>query len=172
MHISIEPLSQEHLPQLETLARETFTRTFGHLYSAENLASHLNKTCTVPFFQKALLAGKRILVAREGRELVGYVKYGDLGLAVEHEEGDAEIHRLYVADSHHRRGIGKLLIEAALADGRLRQAANIFLGVWENNVKAQAFYSRYGFEAVGEYTYYVGTHADREFIMRRRNAGC
>ena len=42
----------------------------------------------------------------------------------------------------------------------------MYLSVWENNARAQAFYRRYGFEHVGEHKFMVGNTADRDFIWR------
>ncbi|MFO1241996.1 MAG: N-acetyltransferase [Rickettsiales bacterium] len=168
--IIINNADNPDLVNLQNLSRETFTETFGHLYSNENLEYHLAKTCSAQYFAEKLAEGNVILLARDGSELAGYVKYGHLGLPLENGETGREIHRLYVRKAYQRSGLGKRLMEATLADEILK-SADIFLGVWENNIKALAFYMRYGFAPYGEYTYFVGTHADREIIMRRAGSG-
>lgn len=168
MSIIIEKATLQHMAALETLARATFTATFGHLYAHNNLQAHLNKTCSATFFVQELANGCNIDIARIGNDLIGYVKYGSVNLPVKHDSKDMEIHRLYVAGKQQGQGIGKKLMENALNSPALQAASNIFLGVWENNHKAQAFYRSYGFNPIGEYLYYVGDHADREIIMRCR----
>jgi diamine N-acetyltransferase len=39
--------------------------------------------------------------------------------------------------------------------------------VWSENLGAQRFYGRYGFDKVGEYGFVVGKTIDREFILKR-----
>jgi ribosomal protein S18 acetylase RimI-like enzyme len=53
-----------------------------------------------------------------------------------------------------------------LADG----PRTLWIGVWENNLGAQRFYARHGFEKVGEHTFPVGRVVDREFTLRREKS--
>lgn len=168
MAASLEIAEEKHVHALEHLARLTFTATFGHLYTAENLENHLSKTCSSDFFQRELANGITIVLAYNTAEYVGYIKYGAVGLPITHHPDDREIHRLYVVPSCQKQGIGQQLMEYALNDPYLSSAHGLYLGVWEDNTNAQAFYARYGFKPVGDYHYYVGTHADREIIMCRK----
>ena len=43
----------------------------------------------------------------------------------------------------------------------------IWIGVWSENLGAQRFYARHGYEKVGEYLYPVGEARDLEFILRK-----
>lgn len=166
--IALRECTPADMPQLEALARDTFTETFGHLYDARDLNAHLDTKCSVPYFIEALShPPTRIIIAWEGRDAVGYIKWG----ALELDAGDGppasarEIHRLYVRATHQKHGIGKQLLEYALA--ACSDAAAIYLSVWEHNEKAQRFYARYGFVHAGEHIYYVGTAADRDLIWRK-----
>ena len=47
---------------------------------------------------------------------------------------------------------------------------DLWIGVWSENLGAQRFYARRGFQKVGEYGFHVGRTVDREFILRRRPA--
>ena len=57
-----------------------------------------------------------------------------------------ELTRLYVDTQLQGRGIGKQLIHAALNDKAMKEAANIYLQVWEENHIAIKLYERFGFE--------------------------
>jgi ribosomal protein S18 acetylase RimI-like enzyme len=46
----------------------------------------------------------------------------------------------------------------------------LWLGVWEHNAKAIAFYRKFGFEAVGEHVFAVGSDMQRDLIMARSMA--
>jgi len=166
--MKVVPVAYADLHALSMMAIAAYTDTFGYLYSKENLDSHLAKTCSASYFRGALDAGDVIYLAYVGEELAGYVKCGSLGLPVdEAEAGASELHRLYVLKAYHGNGVGKALMDAALQSAPLKHSPEIYLGVWENNFKAQHFYSRYGFVPYGEYAYYVGSHTDREFIYKR-----
>jgi ribosomal protein S18 acetylase RimI-like enzyme len=165
MNLSLDVASIDDVQALSALARQTFIETFGYLYTAENLYQHLDKTCSTDFFMSSLKQD-HIITARDGDLIIGYAKFGGLGLPVNNPQRDAtEIHRLYVTQPYQARGVGAALMEEVMRHDRIQSSPAIYLGVWENNIKAQRFYSRYGFSAVGEYMYPVGTQLDREIIM-------
>ena len=170
--MKITPASHADAQALSQVAVAAYTETFGYLYTKDNLDTHLAKTCSADYFRGALDAGDVIYLAFLGKALAGYVKCGALGLPAHNVEPDAsELHRLYVLKPYHGRGLGKALMDAALESAPLKHSPAIYLGVWEHNLKAQQFYSRYGFVPHGEYTYWVGSHADREFIYKREQKG-
>jgi diamine N-acetyltransferase len=166
MEIIYAKANLEDVFELANLARKTFIETFGHLYSVENLEAHLNKTCSQKYFTNELQYGTRINIARCNNEMIGYIKFGIIGLPVQHLPNDTEIHRLYISSSFQNKGIGKKFMEMALQEPPLANSPNLYLGVWENNHIAQVFYSKYGFTPFGEYIYNVGSQADKEIIMR------
>lgn len=153
---------------LAPLATKTFIATFGHLYTAENLAHHLEEARSEAAFVKYLQEGDTILVAFEGDALLGYVKFGAVKMPVAATANDCELHHLYIEPDAQGRGLGRMLMDAAMSHPRMRSADGVYIGVWEENLRAQRFYDSYGFSRIGEYTYYVGEHADREFILHRR----
>ena len=167
MQIIIQSIDESKMLELEKLAVSTFKETFGHLYTSDNLEHHLEKSCSAEFFLSDLAKGQHIDIAVIDGTLGAYIKYGCVGLPIDHNKDDAEIHRLYVTQIFQAQGIGKMLMNHALKQDHIQKAKRLFLGVWEHNLKAQNFYRGYGFEPVGEYIYYVGTHADREIIMQR-----
>ena len=81
--------------------------------------------------------------------------------------GDGEIQRLYILQGHQGGGSGTLLLETALEWLERDGPRTLWIGVWSENYGAQRFYARHGFEIVGEYSFMVGDHADRELITRR-----
>ena len=81
--------------------------------------------------------------------------------------GDGEIQRLYILQGHQGGGRGTLLFETALEWLERDGPRTLWIGVWSENYGAQRFYARHGFEIVGEYSFMVGNHADRELITRR-----
>ena len=81
--------------------------------------------------------------------------------------GDGEIQRLYILQGHQGAGRGTALLNTALEWLERDGPRTLWIGVWSENYGAQRFYARHGFEIVGEYSFMVGDHADRELITRR-----
>ena len=63
-------------------------------------------------------------------------------------------------------GLAPAMMDWVIAEARRRGAEELYLSVFADNHRAQRFYARYGFEAVGRYDFMVGTHADEDIIMR------
>jgi len=47
----------------------------------------------------------------------------------------------------------------------------LWLGVWERNARAIAFYRKQGFEVVGEQEFMLGADRQRDLVMARRLTG-
>jgi len=80
-------------------------------------------------------------------------------------EGDPEIYQLYLRRRAQGRGLGKALLDHALA--YLGHARPVWIGVWSGNDRARHVYAARGFRAVGAYQFPVGDWLDDEVIMRR-----
>jgi diamine N-acetyltransferase len=153
---------------LSDLMRETFVATFGHLYRAEDLNAFLQASYT-PAQQYAELIDPdtETRLACEGKRLVGYAQIGPFKLPYEAGPARAlELYRLYLREEAQGAGVADVLMRWALGRMRARAATQAFLGVWCDNVRAQRFYARYGFEKVGTYKFPVGETLDDEFILR------
>jgi ribosomal protein S18 acetylase RimI-like enzyme len=151
---------------LAAFAEATFTDTFGHLYPPEDLAAFVEAKYRAPVIGAEIAdpATRYRLALRDGA-IVGYCKMGDVDMDVDASDA-LELHRLYVNASTKGTGVAQALIYDALAWARGKGAKVMFLSVWENNARAQAFYRRYGFEHIGEHRFMVGRVADRDFIWR------
>jgi diamine N-acetyltransferase len=151
---------------LAAFAERTFTDTFGHLYPPEDLASFVESKYRAPVIAGELADPEtRYRLALRDGAIAGYCKMGVIDMEV--DAADAlELHRLYVDRDTKGSGVAQALMDDALAWARCKGARVMYLSVWENNARAQAFYKRYGFEHVGEHKFMVGRVADRDFIWR------
>nr|WP_085219441.1 GNAT family N-acetyltransferase [Allosphingosinicella indica] len=151
---------------LAVLARRTFTDTFGHLYTPENLAaflaSHTDEAWT------ALLAdpARHIHVAEVDGELAGYISVGPPTLPIVPDGRPIELRQLYVLKPWQGEGVAAHLMDWAIARGRALGADAMYLSVFVDNARARRFYDRYGFTFVQTYAFMVGTHADEDHILR------
>lgn len=170
MPLEITPATQADCESIARLAAKTFTDTFGHLYRPENLLHHLLHKYSAAFFEEALVKGDTLLLAKCDDQLIGYAKLGqvELPLAAPPPRGALEIQRVYIDHAFHGHGFGKALMLHLLALPHVAHAPALYLGVWEENLRAQALYASHGFKPVGKYLYQVGDQYDQEIIMERR----
>ncbi|HEU5304836.1 MAG TPA: GNAT family N-acetyltransferase [Gemmatimonadales bacterium] len=78
-----------------------------------------------------------------------------------------ELWRFYVDRPFQGRGIARALMDAVLDSARARGADTIWLGVWERNPRAQAFYRKCGFVDVGAQRFVLGHDEQTDRVMAR-----
>ena len=100
------------------------------------------------------------LVAEDGAGLAGYV----IGLSGADE---GEILNVGVAPAQRRRGLGRALVAAMLADLAKRGAVTVYLEVRESNAPARALYSALGFEDIGRRRGYYRAPTEDAVILKR-----
>lgn len=116
---------------------------------------------TAAMFWNELANGHHYLIATEDDGTV----LGYAGLAV--GQGEGWVNNIAVRRDAQRRGIGRALLEALLAEGRRHQVKQVLLEVAADNAAAQRLYAAYGFEVIGiRKGYYQPSNADA-LIMRR-----
>ncbi|WSV87658.1 GNAT family N-acetyltransferase [Nocardia sp. NBC_01009] len=77
-----------------------------------------------------------------------------------------EISKMYVLPGHHGSGVSKALMRAVLQRAREEGAAGVWLGVNQENTRAQRFYAKHGFTRVGTKTFHVGNQLHHDFVMQ------
>ena len=170
----VRPATVADAPRLSRLGATTFRETFEGENTPEDMARYLAEAFT-PDRQAAEItdpAATVLLAERRGpsgdAELVGYVHLVS-GPAPEAVRGPAplELKRLYVARAWHGQGVAQTLMDAALDAARVRGAQTMWLGVWERNPRAAAFYRKYGFTRVGEHTFVLGADVQTDWVLAR-----
>jgi diamine N-acetyltransferase len=165
----IRKAERNDVRRLAEFAESTFRDTFGGMNSAENMDRH----CRANFsedIQAAEIANPNMLtfLIEEGKRLISFVQ-----LRWAHApdcvvgQFPGEIHRLYVANDWHGKGIAQDLMNASIAEMKTRGSEVIWLGVWERNSRAIAFYRKFGFVEVGEHIFAVGNDPQRDIVMAR-----
>jgi len=168
--VTVRKAGKRDVPELSALAIRTFVDAVGHTFYPSDLDAHLENHLSEACFSQAV-DEDTILLAFVDDRMVGFIQYGAVKVPVEpRTDSDLEVHRLYVDSRVQSRGVGRRLMDAALADMRRRGATNVYLDVWEHNDGAIRFYRRYGFEIVGAHRIPVesGAKTDRDLIMVRR----
>ena len=152
---------------LAAFARETWLATFGQLpYPPDDLRAYLEKNYAAEI-QRAEIADPdtRYRLALDGDGIAGYCMMGTLAMPVGDDNG-LELHRLYMHERAKGAGAADALMLDCIAWARAKGARALYLSVWENNLRAQRFYRRFGFQDHGEWEFMVGNTADRDLIWR------
>jgi ribosomal protein S18 acetylase RimI-like enzyme len=78
-----------------------------------------------------------------------------------------EIERIYVDSKFHGEGIGKSLLDKCIQLARLKNIKTVWLGVWEHNPNAIAFYKKYGFKKFDDHIFLLGRDPQTDWLMSK-----
>jgi len=79
---------------------------------------------------------------------------------------EGEIANLAVVPSARRRGIGRALLEAIIAEARATRVARLFLEVRESNASARALYAARGFQPITRRPRYYRKPVEDAIVLR------
>ena len=151
------------------LARRTFHDTFAPTNDPGDMALYLAGAFGVDI-QTRELNDRDIttLLVEEGGTVIAYamVRGDHVPDCVDGPE-PIELWRFYVDRGWHGRGVAAALMDRVKAAARERGAKTLWLGVWERNERAQAFYRKHGFRKVGTQIFVVGTDPQTDHVMIR-----
>jgi diamine N-acetyltransferase len=146
------------------------TRTFRHTYEAYNTPDDMRDYLASAFGadkqSRELGDPAMITVFAESRgELVGYaqLKRGPAPASV--QGSPVEIYRFYVDSRAHGAGVAQGLMREALDAARDLGADVAWLGVWERNPRAIAFYRKSGFDEVGTQIFQLGSDKQTDRVL-------
>ncbi|HWW76473.1 MAG TPA: GNAT family N-acetyltransferase [Pyrinomonadaceae bacterium] len=148
-------------------------RTFSETFSADNTPEDMNAYVAESFnlarqTDELNDPASTFFIAEVGGDTAGYAQL-HAGEPAEGIEGakPVELVRLYVSREWLGRGVGEALMRACVEEARRAGHETIWLGVWERNGRAQAFYRKWNFREVGEHVFRLGSDPQRDVLMER-----
>jgi ribosomal protein S18 acetylase RimI-like enzyme len=155
-------------PALAHFAARTFAEAFGDVTAPADLSAHLANTYT-PALQAAELADPDVitLLALLGDGIVAYAQVRrNAAVPSCIERSDVvEVQRFYADSSVRGAGVAQQLMERALDAAIELGGRHAWLGVWQENERAVAFYRKAGFVPVGTTVYVVGSDHQTDHVM-------
>ena len=154
---------------LAAFAARTFAQAFGDVTSAEDLQAHLAATYRSDLQARELADPAVItLLALRDTRIVAYaqVRRNAMAPACVTLPDAVELQRFYADRSVQGTGLPMRLMRRALDAARELGGRYAWLGVWERNARAMAFYRKAGFDEIGVTHYMVGSdrQTDRVFL--------
>jgi diamine N-acetyltransferase len=101
-------------------------------------------------------------------EIAGYLKVNTNDAQSEEMDDDSlEIERIYIKSEFQKLGLGKYLLDKVMEIAIEQNKRIVWLGVWEKNEKAIAFYQKMGFVQTGIHSFYMGDEEQTDLIMSK-----
>jgi ribosomal protein S18 acetylase RimI-like enzyme len=188
--IQIRLAGREDAELVAGIGRRTFIDSFGVYNTTENMDLFLNKQFTREMQMAEVGAPGRIfLLANCGEEPAGYASMREsdpppgLDGSLSGQGSDSqdrapspgfqriaaiEIRQIYSEQKMIGKGVGKALMNRCIEIAREMNKTWIWLGVWEHNARAIAFYQKCGFERFGDHPFVLGTEHQTDWLMKKR----
>ncbi|MCE4956550.1 GNAT family N-acetyltransferase [Macrococcoides caseolyticum] len=166
-NVKIRPVTIEDLEQLITISKTTFDDTFR----PDNKDAVIDEYLLTSFTQDKMLSqlneiNSEFYFAMVNNSIAGYLKINVKDAQTEDMGQDAlEIERIYVDKHFQKQGIGQLLYNKAIERAHYHHTSKMWLGVWEHNYNAIAFYSKMGFKHIDSHVFQMGDEAQTDWIM-------
>jgi diamine N-acetyltransferase len=167
--ITIRVATTDDVEAIVSLGIRTFRDTFDEVNTAEDMMMYLNSTFTLKRITEEISErGSSFFLAEQESEIIGYARVRSsekpAGLG---DEKAIEIERLYADKRFLGKRVGYLLMSECLQYARDNNAKWVWLGVWESNERAIAFYKRWGFEKFGDHVFLLGKDPQTDWLMKK-----
>jgi len=155
--------------RLAEIGARIFIDTFAAQNRAEDMNAFLARTYGEEHQRRELEdpALTTMLIESDGA-LIGFaqLRRGEAPACVE-VESHVEIQRFYVDRTWQGRGIAQTLMRECERIAKELGVVAIWLGVWEHNARAIAFYEKCGFRDVGAHPFLLGNDLQTDRVMVR-----
>lgn len=166
--VIIRKLNPTDLELLREISIQTFVDTFADQNTPENMESYLQTSLSLEKLSSEFNHPEsEFYFAELNDEIIGYLKINYGAAQSELLENALEIERIYVRKAFHGKKIAQQLYDKAVAIAVERNTDFIWLGVWEHNARAIAFYQKLGFTAFGEHPFMLGDDKQTDILMKR-----
>lgn len=155
---------------LAAIGTETFRDTFAADNTPEDMTTYLAQAFGADRQAEELAdPTAAFLIAEVGDTPVGYarVRWGRTRTVVPGTRL-LEVARFYVRTPWLGHGIGAAMMTACLTEARQSGCDVVWLAVWERNLRALAFYEKWGFSVVGQQVFQLGADLQRDLVMMKR----
>lgn len=174
MPLHVAPAGPAHTGELAAVAARTFPLACPPSLTPQNIAAFIDANLSPVRFAEYLADPDRVvLAARQRDRIVGYAMLirgvvDDAGVqrAVPRRPA-VELSKMYVLPDSHGAGAATALMQAAVAHAKDMAARSMWLGVNQQNRRAQRFYAKHGFNVNGTRHFRIGQHIENDYVMVR-----
>lgn len=169
--IRIRQATSDDAKLLTDLSYTTFWDAFAHhpKNAPDDLAHYMRQAFSLEQISAELVEEKNIfLIAEIEAKAAGYAKLiiGNIEPGITAER-PVELSRLYSHQEYIGKGVGQDLMDACFDRARKENRDVMWLGVWEYNPRAQAFYIKNGFREAGKHVFQLGADAQTDLLMQK-----
>ena len=172
--VDVRAATEADLAELADVAARTFPLACPPNATADNVAAFVAEHLSAPRFAAYLADPDRdVLVALRGGRITGYAMLiagvpddADVARAVTLRPA-VELSKIYVLPDGHGGGVSTALMVEVVGRAGRRGGASLWLGVNQENERAQRFYAKHGFTVAGTKTFRLGAGIEQDYVLVR-----
>lgn len=166
--IKIEKVTIAAIERLQIIGKQTFLETFLEHNSEQDMDNYLSNSFSADKLKMEIEnPNSEFYFATLNDEVIGYLKLNSEDAQTELKDNNAlEIERIYVSKRFLGKKVGQILYEKALLIAKQKNVGYIWLGVWEENHRALAFYTKNGFKAFDKHIFQLGNDIQTDIMMK------
>jgi ribosomal protein S18 acetylase RimI-like enzyme len=167
--VQIRPATPDDYQILADFSRKTFYHTYAAFNTPENMVNYVSENFLPEKISSELLDEKNIYrLAFANNKLTGYILMRIASIEGLENDNPIELCRIYTDRLNPLPGIGSALMNEAVRVAQSLKKNCIWLGVWENNQHAIAFYRKHGFEQFGTHIFMLGDDPQTDLLLKRK----
>ncbi len=167
--IYITKVSASEKEELLKIGIQTFYATYGPpVNTEENIQNYLKENFTLEQINRELNhPNSQFYFVKIDDKTVGYIKLNSKDAQTEPIKGNGlEIERIYVIKEYQGKKIGNFLVEKAKNVAQTLAHNFVWLGVWDQNLKAIQFYQKNGFKTFDNHQFKLGSELQNDLLMK------
>lgn len=166
--INIQKVPLDDIDKLQSLSKQTFFESFSSGNTEENIQKYLDEAFSINRLTVELNDNNAAFYFAILEDMeIGYLKL-NFGPSQTELQGDraVEIERIYVLNAFQGKSVGQLLFDKAIEIAKQKDADYVWLGVWEENLKAINFYKKNGFVVFDKHLFKLGNDEQTDLMMK------
>jgi ribosomal protein S18 acetylase RimI-like enzyme len=167
-NVKIKKVEVSELIALLAISRQTFEEAFSADNSKEDMELYLRESLSLKQLKMEIdNQQSAFYFAIVTGEIAAYLKVNYQSESIDQNEiKSLEIERVYVLKKFQRQKIGQLLFTKAIELAKEYGSEYIWLGVWERNYNAIAFYEKNGMRYFGRKAFRLGNDDQTDVMMK------
>ncbi len=169
MDINLRQCNKQDIILLQKISHNTYYETFRGFTADDIMKEYLNEAFDADKLKAELDDPEsEFYFLYADNSLAGYFKINQDSAQTDiHDAQSLELERIYLIKEMQGKGLGQTLLKKAVEIAKQKTKAYIWLGVWEKNSKAIAFYQKHGFYIAGTHSFFMGSEEQTDHIMRK-----
>lgn len=172
MPIQVSVATAADSGELAAVAARTFPLACPPSSTADDVAAFIAANLSADNFDEYLRDHHVLVAHADDTAIIGYAMLVD-GVADDPDVQQAvtlrpamPLSKMYVVPEFHQAGVAATLMSAALTEAAAFGASGVWLGVNQENERAQRFYAKHGFTRSGTKTFQVGERLENDYVMQ------